>query len=91
MKSLAFVAVALLSAVNAANVTFKVIAPTATKQVQVNIDGTLTALKAADSDVPYYTGSADLPDNKPYKVRHQSHILQLQLKLTFPNIVRCWW
>ncbi|CAO0793201.1 unnamed protein product [Mucor circinelloides] len=67
MKSLAFVAVALLSAVNAANVTFKVIAPTATKQVQVNIDGTLTALKAADSDVPYYTGSADLPDNKSYK------------------------
>lgn len=75
MKSLAFVAVALLSAVNAANVTFKVIAPTASKQVQVNIDGTLTALKATDADIPYYTGSADLPDNKPYKVKQSiSHI-----------------
>lgn len=70
MKSLAFVAVALLSAVNAANVTFKVIAPSASEQVQVNIDGTLTELSAADADVPYYTGSADLPDNKSYMVKY---------------------
>ncbi|CEP17296.1 hypothetical protein [Parasitella parasitica] len=67
MKSLAFVAFALLTAVNAANVNFKVIAPNATKQVQVNIGGSLTTLKASDPDVPYYTGSADLPDNKTYK------------------------
>ncbi|KAI8638771.1 coth protein-domain-containing protein [Parasitella parasitica] len=67
MKSLAFVAFALLAAVDAANVNFKVIAPNASKQVQVNVGGTLTTLKAADPDVPFYTGSADLPDNKTYK------------------------
>jgi hypothetical protein len=68
MKSLAFVAITLLTAVNAANVTFKVIAPTATEQVQVNINGQLTTLTASDPDVPYYTGSADLPDGQKYMV-----------------------
>jgi hypothetical protein len=68
MKSLAFVAVTLLTAGNAANVTFKVIAPNAQKTVQVNINGQLTALSAADSDIPYFIGSADLAAGANYKV-----------------------
>ncbi|KAI9485614.1 MAG: coth protein-domain-containing protein [Benjaminiella poitrasii] len=67
MKSLTFIAVTFLAAVNAANVTFKLIAPDATDKVQVNINGKLTTLSAPDSDVPYYTGVADLTDNQTYK------------------------
>ncbi|KAI8971916.1 coth protein-domain-containing protein [Mycotypha africana] len=66
MKSLAIIAISLLAAVNAANVTFKVVAPDAKKQVQVQVDGKLVNLKAADPDVPYYTGTADL-QGKNYK------------------------
>lgn len=68
MKSLAFVAITLLTAVNAASVTFKVIAPEAKSSVQVSINGQTTALTAADADVPYYTGSADLAAGATYKV-----------------------
>lgn len=68
MKSLSIVALTLLTAVNAANVTFKVIAPDAQKSVQVNINGQMTVLNAADADIPYFTGSADLAANGSYKV-----------------------
>jgi hypothetical protein len=57
MKSLAFIAISLLAAVNAA--TFKVVAPDAKKTVQVEFGGKTVALKATDPDVPYYTGEAD--------------------------------
>lgn len=74
MKSLSFFAVTLLTAVNAATVTFKVIAPTANNQVEVNINGVLTTLTASDPDVPYYTGSADLPDGQKYMVIFFSYV-----------------
>ncbi|KAG1466485.1 hypothetical protein G6F46_000142 [Rhizopus delemar] len=67
MKSLSFISLACLTAVHAASVTFKVIAPTAESSVQVNINGQLTQLKAQDEDIPYYTGSAELNDGQSYK------------------------
>ncbi|KAI9259037.1 coth protein-domain-containing protein [Sporodiniella umbellata] len=67
MKSLSFIAVSFLVAVNAASVSFKVIAPNAKSSVQVNVNGALTTLEASDPDVPYYTGSAELNDGQSYK------------------------
>lgn len=69
MKSLSFVAITLLTAVNAASVTFKVIAPGAKENVQVSINGQATALKANDADIPYYTGEAELAAGATYKVK----------------------
>ncbi|RCH87506.1 hypothetical protein CU097_009705 [Rhizopus azygosporus] len=67
MKSLSFIAFTFIAAVNAANVTFKVIAPSAKSSVQVNVNGSLTDLKAKDPDVPLYIGSANLDDGQSYK------------------------
>ncbi|KAI8369366.1 coth protein-domain-containing protein [Radiomyces spectabilis] len=52
--------------VNAANVTFKVIAP-GSKTVQVSVNGVTTNLKATDPDVPYFVGEADLSGDAKYK------------------------
>lgn len=73
MKSLAFIATAFLAAVNAASVTFKVIAPNATDSVQVNINGALTSLNASDPDVPYYTGTAEYDLGANYKVKKKKN------------------
>ncbi|KAI7892103.1 coth protein-domain-containing protein [Mucor mucedo] len=67
MKSLSFIALTVLTAVNAASVTFKVIAPECNTDVQVDINGQLTKLTASDPDVPYYTGTAELADDATYK------------------------
>lgn len=69
MKSLTLAALTVLTAVNAASVTFKVIAPTSQKTVQVDINGQLTTLTAADPDVPYFTGTAELGADEDYKVK----------------------
>lgn len=73
MKSLSFIALTVLTAVNAASVTFKVIAPECNTDVQVDINGQLTKLTASDPDVPYYTGTAELADNATYKVNTFRH------------------
>jgi hypothetical protein len=65
MKTL-FSLAALSLAVNAATVTFRVVAPGA-NTVQVSIGGQATTLNASDPDVPYYTGSANLDGNASYK------------------------
>ncbi|KAI8575830.1 hypothetical protein K450DRAFT_259744 [Umbelopsis ramanniana AG] len=65
MKTLLSLA-SLALAVNAATVTFRVVAPEATN-VQVSIGGQSTTLNASDPDVPYYTGSANLDANVSYK------------------------
>ncbi|KAI8056549.1 coth protein-domain-containing protein [Gilbertella persicaria] len=65
MKSLTFIAVAVLTAVNAA--TFKLIAPDAAKDVHVSISGQLTALSAQDPDVPYFIGEADIEEGGTYQ------------------------
>lgn len=70
MKSLAFIAASFLAAVNAASVTFKVVAPSASKSVQVSIDGTLTSLNATDPDIPYYVGTAEYNLGQSYKVNY---------------------
>lgn len=57
---------ALAMAVNAASVTFRVVAPGATS-VQVSVGGQQTTLTASDPDVPYYTGSANLDSGAAYK------------------------
>ncbi|KAI7902604.1 coth protein-domain-containing protein [Cokeromyces recurvatus] len=67
MKSLSFIALSLLTAVNAASVTFKLIAPNATEKVQVDVGGHLTTLTASDPDIPYFTGVAELAVNQTYK------------------------
>lgn len=69
MKSLSFIALTVLTAVNAASVTFKVIAPDTQTDVHVSIGGQLTALTASDSDIPYYTGTAELAANATYQVK----------------------
>ncbi|KAG0201009.1 hypothetical protein BGX28_006083 [Mortierella sp. GBA30] len=58
--------IAFLAAVNAAQVTFRVIAPGATN-VQVSINGQVTTLTAADPAVPYFTGAAEAADGAKYK------------------------
>lgn len=65
MKTLLSLA-SLAFAVNAATVTFRVVAPQATN-VQVSIGGQSTTLNASDPDVPYYTGSANLDASATYK------------------------
>lgn len=65
MKTL-FSLAALSLAVNAASVTFRVVAPGA-NTVQVSVAGQSTTLTASDPDVPYYTGSANLDANVSYK------------------------
>lgn len=97
MKSLAFVAITLLTAVNAASVTFKVIAPEAKDSVQVSINGQATTLKAADADIPYYTGAAELAAGASYKVSDQKKLiiresieLTIASKLTFVIILVCY-
>jgi hypothetical protein len=67
MKSLGFIAASFIAAVNAATVTFKVVAPSATDTVQVNINGALTDLKATDTDVPYFVGTAEYNLGETYK------------------------
>jgi hypothetical protein len=57
---------ALALAVNAASVTFRVVAPGATS-VQVSVGGQQTTLTASDPDVPYYTGTANLNAGTAYK------------------------
>jgi hypothetical protein len=91
MKSLSFISLACLTAVHAASVTFKVIAPTAESSVQVNINGQLTQLKAQDVDIPYYTGSAELNDGQSYKVKFKKKKDQSQSTdlLPFFFLVRC--
>lgn len=93
MKSLSFISLACLTAVHAASVTFKVIAPTAESSVQVNINGQLTQLKAQDEDIPYYTGSAELNDGQSYKVKLKKKEDQSQSTnlLPFFFLVCCWW
>lgn len=73
MKSLSFIAFTFIVAVNAAKVTFKVIAPSAKSSVQVNVNGSLTDLKAKDPDVPLYIGSANLNNGQSYKVKRNDH------------------
>jgi hypothetical protein len=65
MKTLLSLA-SLAFAVNAATVTFRVVAPEATN-VQVSIGGQSTTLNASDPDVPYYTGSANIDASASYK------------------------
>ncbi|KAG2181758.1 hypothetical protein INT44_008573 [Umbelopsis vinacea] len=65
MKTL-FSLASLALAVNAATVTFRVVAPEATS-VAVSIGGQSTSLNASDPDVPYYTGSANLDASASYK------------------------
>ncbi|KAF7725389.1 hypothetical protein EC973_009657 [Apophysomyces ossiformis] len=65
--SLALIALSFLAAVNAATVEFRVIAPGATGDVQVSINGQNTKLNAPDADVPYFVGNADLANNAVYK------------------------
>ncbi|KAI8061228.1 coth protein-domain-containing protein [Thamnidium elegans] len=67
MKSLTLAALTVLTAVNAASVTFKVIAPSSEGTVQVEVNGQLTTLTAADPDVPYFTGTAELGADENYK------------------------
>ncbi|KAI9013891.1 coth protein-domain-containing protein [Phycomyces nitens] len=66
--SLSLIAFALLVASNEASpVTFRVIAPGATGNPQVSIDGKATDLTAPDADVPYYTGSVEAGTSGKYK------------------------
>ncbi|KAI8388794.1 coth protein-domain-containing protein [Radiomyces spectabilis] len=65
--SLTLVAFSLLVACsNAAQVTFKVIAPGAT-QAQVSVNGQTIDLTAKEPDVPYFTGTAEVGDQAKYK------------------------
>ncbi|KAI9024339.1 coth protein-domain-containing protein [Phycomyces nitens] len=65
--SLSIIALSMIACSEAANVLFKVIAPDAKGAVSVSINGATTALQTADADVPFYTGTVDLPDNASYK------------------------
>ncbi|KAL0097534.1 secreted coth spore-coat protein domain-containing protein [Phycomyces blakesleeanus] len=66
--SLSFIAFAFLVACTEASpVTFRVIAPGATGNAQVSIDGKVTDLTASDADVPYFTGSVEAGTSGKYK------------------------
>ena len=66
--SLALVSSSFLVAIaQAATVKFNVIAPSAT-DVKVSVNGAQVALTAADPNVPYFTGSAEVGSAKDYKV-----------------------
>ncbi|KAG0257964.1 hypothetical protein BG011_003631 [Mortierella polycephala] len=64
-QSLTWIALFVASA-NAAQVTFRVVAPGASA-VEVNIGGQLTPLTAADPTIPYFTGVAEAADGAKYK------------------------
>lgn len=66
--SLALISTSFLVAISqAASVKFNVIAPKAT-DVKVSVNGAQVALTAADPNVPYFTGSAEVGGAKEYKV-----------------------
>ncbi|KAG0268437.1 hypothetical protein DFQ27_006789 [Actinomortierella ambigua] len=63
--TLTWIALMAISA-QAAETNFRIFAPGA-KEVQVSVDGKLTALTAADPSIPYFTGKTDAPDGGKYK------------------------
>lgn len=79
--------------VQAASVTFRVIAPGST-DVKVSINGQQSQLTQQDTNIPYFTGQAELADGAKYKVWSKTYIYQLILIdiLTFWDlffVVRC--
>lgn len=63
--SLTFFAL-LVASVEAAKLTYRVVAPGSTS-VQVSVNGRLTELKASDASVPYFTGTTDGEESEMYK------------------------
>lgn len=67
--SLALISSSFLVAIaQAATVKFNVIAPSAT-DVKVSVNGQQIALTAADPNVPYFSGNAEVGSAKDYKVQ----------------------
>ena len=65
--SLALISASLLIAIDAASVKFNVVVPNAT-DVKVSVNGQQVALTASISNVPYFSGSAEVGSAKEYKV-----------------------
>ncbi|KAI7854721.1 coth protein-domain-containing protein [Circinella umbellata] len=61
------ISISSLVVIQAATVEFRLIAPNATDNVQVSVNGQATSLSAKDPDVPYFVGQAEADDNAKYK------------------------
>jgi hypothetical protein len=74
--SLALISSSFLVAIaQSATVKFNVIAPSAT-DVKVSVNGQQVALNAADPNVPYFSGQADVGSATSYKVRIGLNLLE---------------
>lgn len=76
--SLAVISSSFLVAIaQAATVKFNVIAPSAT-DVKVSVNGQQIALTAADPNVPYFSGDAEVGSAKDYKVNHEYPLIDIE-------------